>query len=85
MLTFESSAVQGVSGIIDKLKVRHVGESIYSRANIYVEGLPFEKVKHQVSTLDAQPSNETGGILVTVTGALLVWLNLSERRPRQEC
>lgn len=34
--------------------------------------LPFEKVAHKVSTLDAQPSNERGGILVMVTGALLV-------------
>ncbi|PMD55722.1 nuclear transport factor 2 domain-containing protein [Hyaloscypha bicolor E] len=33
--------------------------------------LPFEKVKHAVSTLDAQPS-ENGGILILVTGALLV-------------
>src|SRR5438034_1893887 len=35
--------------------------------------LPFQKVVHQVSTLDAQPSNQ-GGILVMVTGALLVSL-----------
>ncbi|KAF7590568.1 Nuclear transport factor 2 [Aspergillus hancockii] len=34
--------------------------------------LPFQKVVHQVGTLDAQPSNEQGGILVMVTGALLV-------------
>jgi len=34
--------------------------------------LPFDKIKHQVTTLDAQPSNEAGGILVMVTGALLV-------------
>ncbi|WEW55109.1 Nuclear transport factor 2 [Emydomyces testavorans] len=33
--------------------------------------LPFQKVVHQVSTLDAQPTNN-GGILVMVTGALLV-------------
>ncbi|KAM3421165.1 NTF2-related export protein [Cercospora zeina] len=34
--------------------------------------LPFNQVEHQVATLDAQPSNENGGILVIVTGALLV-------------
>ncbi|KAL9116292.1 MAG: hypothetical protein Q9187_007184 [Circinaria calcarea] len=34
--------------------------------------LPFQKITHEVTTLDAQPSNETGGILVMVTGALLV-------------
>ncbi|KAL2796880.1 hypothetical protein BJX66DRAFT_323743 [Aspergillus keveii] len=55
MLTFETSSVQGVSMIMEKLA-----------------GLPFQKVQHQVSTLDAQPSNEQGGILVLVTGALLV-------------
>jgi len=34
--------------------------------------LPFQKVQHRVDTADAQPSNETGGILVLVTGALMV-------------
>ncbi|KAH0541416.1 Nuclear transport factor 2 [Glutinoglossum americanum] len=34
--------------------------------------LPFEAVVHQVATKDVQPSNENGGILVLVTGALLV-------------
>ncbi|KAK3076164.1 Nuclear transport factor 2, partial [Coniosporium uncinatum] len=34
--------------------------------------LPFQKIKHQVATLDAQPSSEAGGILVLVTGALLI-------------
>ncbi|KAL4810453.1 hypothetical protein BDV18DRAFT_156814 [Aspergillus unguis] len=33
--------------------------------------LPFQKVQHQVATLDAQPSSDNG-ILVLVTGALLV-------------
>jgi hypothetical protein len=34
--------------------------------------LAFSKVKHQVATQDAQPSGEHGGILVLITGALLV-------------
>jgi hypothetical protein len=34
--------------------------------------LPFQKVEHQVSTLDAQPASDAGAILVMVTGALLV-------------
>ncbi|GJD00931.1 nuclear transport factor 2 [Colletotrichum higginsianum] len=33
--------------------------------------LPFQKVKHQVTTLDAQPTLE-GGIIILVTGQLLV-------------
>ncbi|ROT43343.1 nuclear transport factor 2 [Sodiomyces alkalinus F11] len=36
-----------------------------------LSSLPFEKVKHQVSTLDSQPTVE-GGILILITGALLV-------------
>lgn len=34
--------------------------------------LPFQKVRHQVSTLDAQPSHNDGGIVILVTGQLLV-------------
>ncbi|KAE8341025.1 hypothetical protein BDV24DRAFT_57223 [Aspergillus arachidicola] len=55
MLTFETSSIQGVAAINEKLT-----------------SLPFQKVVHKVGTLDAQPSNEAGGILVMVTGALLV-------------
>ncbi|KAF7715668.1 Nuclear transport factor 2 [Penicillium ucsense] len=35
-----------------------------------LNGLPFQKVRHQLATLDAQPSGEN--IIVLVTGALLV-------------
>jgi len=34
--------------------------------------LPFQKVQHRVDTVDSQPSNEQGAILVLVTGALMV-------------
>jgi len=37
-----------------------------------LSNLPFQKVQHQVTTLDAQPTTGDGGILVMVTGALLV-------------
>lgn len=36
------------------------------------QSLPFEKVKHQVSTLDAQPGMTDGAIHILVTGQLLV-------------
>ncbi|KAL2759495.1 hypothetical protein ACRALDRAFT_1039341 [Sodiomyces alcalophilus JCM 7366] len=36
-----------------------------------LSSLPFEKVKHQVSTLDSQPTVE-GGIMILITGQLLV-------------
>ena len=42
------------------------------------QDLPFKQVQHQVSTLDAQPSDRNGGILVIVTGVLLVE---EEKRP----
>ncbi|KAK1064533.1 Nuclear transport factor 2 [Friedmanniomyces endolithicus] len=45
---------------------------------VNVQDLPFKQVQHQVATLDAQPSDERGGILVVVSGALLVE---EERRP----
>ena len=34
--------------------------------------LPFQKVKHELSTLDAQPSPGNAGVLVLITGKLLV-------------
>ncbi|KAF4550936.1 Nuclear transport factor 2 [Elsinoe fawcettii] len=37
-----------------------------------LSSLPFSKVQHEVTSLDAQPSNESGGILVLVSGRLLV-------------
>jgi len=43
-----------------------------AKAIFFLKSLPFEKVKHAVSTLDAQPSGDHGGILILVTGALLV-------------
>jgi hypothetical protein len=39
------------------------------------QNLPFEKVQHRVDTTDAQPSGENGGIVVMVTGALMVSCN----------
>ncbi|KAA6406371.1 MAG: nuclear transport factor 2 [Lasallia pustulata] len=61
-LTFESQEINGRDGILEKLI-----------------SLPFTRVAHQVATLDAQRStlnaqlpNEDTGILVMVTGALLV-------------
>jgi hypothetical protein len=37
-----------------------------------LQNLPFQKVQHRVDTKDAQPLNQQGGILVLVTGALMV-------------
>ena len=75
MLTFENAASQGAASIIMKLQVRVQGANIPIRqhsTNTVPQALPFSQIKHQVTTLDAQPSSEDGGILVLVTGALLV-------------
>ncbi|MCJ1426406.1 Nuclear transport factor 2 [Sticta canariensis] len=65
-----------------KLKTLYRGQSMLTFETTALRGadaiaeklatLPFEKVVHKVATLDAQPSNDSGGILVMVTGALLV-------------
>ncbi|SZE99710.1 unnamed protein product [Blumeria hordei] len=34
--------------------------------------LPFRQVKHEVATIDAQPSGENGQIIILITGKLLV-------------
>lgn len=50
-------------------------ETLSNHATVVTQSLPFAKIKHQIATFDAQPSNEQGGILVMVTGALLVCLH----------
>lgn len=42
---------------------------------ICAQSLPFSKIQHEVASLDAQPSNTEGGILVLVSGRLLVRTN----------
>ncbi len=42
--------------------------------------LPFAKVSHRISTLDAQPASPNGDVLVMVTGELLVD---EEQRPQR--
>ncbi|KAI5850038.1 nuclear transport factor 2 [Tricharina praecox] len=44
--------------------------------------LPFQKVKHQVATLDAQPAGPDGSLLVMVTGKLLLD---EEQNPQNYC
>ncbi|KAI9568979.1 nuclear transport factor 2 [Boletus coccyginus] len=44
------------------------GSSIVAK----LTSLPFTKVRHNVSTIDAQPSKFNGAIIVSVTGLLLV-------------
>jgi len=47
---------------------------VQGAANIIekLTSLPFAKVEHKLTTLDAQPSSQAGGIMVLTTGKLLV-------------
>lgn len=71
MLTFEGSPIQGSVEILKKLTVSgYIGQLAELTA---VQSLPFEKVEHKVTTLDAQPSSQTvASLIVNVTGLLVV-------------
>jgi len=42
-----------------------------SQPSIVLQSLPFSKVQHNITTLDAQPTGQ-GNIFVLVTGLLLI-------------
>lgn len=70
MLTFEKEPFQGVQAIVGKLEVCTCAlENVCKLTSC--QSLPFQKVQHRVDTTDCQP-NDQGGILVLVTGALIV-------------
>mmetsp|Transcript_12376 Transcript_12376/g.31436 ORF Transcript_12376/g.31436 Transcript_12376/m.31436 type:complete len:127 (-) Transcript_12376:63-443(-) len=50
------------------------GQKLQGAAQIVnkLSSLPFQQCKHHVSTMDSQPAGQTGGIIVSVTGQLLV-------------
>jgi len=82
MLTFEAQPFQGAATIVEKLTVcgnlidtEKVDCSRKADISLPLQNLPFEKVQHRVDTTDAQPSGENGGIVVMVTGALMVSCN----------
>ncbi|KAB8229938.1 Nuclear transport factor 2 [Aspergillus alliaceus] len=72
--TFDSNRASLAGLYRDQSMLTFETNSVQGVANITekLTSLPFQKVAHQVGTLDAQPSNQDGGILVMVTGALLV-------------
>ena len=76
MLTFESDSIAGATAIVEKLGVRPIIKpctQITTNFALLLQSLPFQQVKHVVSTLDAQPAGLDGSaILILVTGQLLV-------------
>lgn len=72
MLTWEGSPLKGVNAIVEKLTVGLNSSGTRPRLTA-TKSLPFSKVVHQVSTVDAQPSSMTvPSMLVSVMGLLVV-------------
>lgn len=75
MMTWEGVQLQGAEGIVEKLQVRGVVASGQLPVLTYfiTQSLPFSKVVHQVTTVDAQPSSTSvASLLVSVIGLLKV-------------
>lgn len=72
--TFDSNRPQLASLYKDHSNLSFEGQ-MFSGPKIIekLTNLPFQKVQHQIVTIDAQPSNpQPGPLLVAVTGRLLV-------------
>ena len=80
MLTFETNQVQGRDAIIQKLVVSMIVPfpKPPSDTKHSWQDLPFSSTQHKIATSDAQPSSDAGGILVMVTGQLVVRLDPPE-------
>lgn len=78
MLTFEQDQIQGADAIVGKLAVgllRNSTDRARAHPTLFavLQGLPFQKIQHRVSTMDAQPASTTeAAMVVLVTGQLLV-------------
>lgn len=74
MLTWEGSPIQGATAITEKIQVCCSPTLERAQLNLRLfQSLPFQKVQHKVTTLDAQPSSPSvASLLVSVTGLLVV-------------
>jgi hypothetical protein len=76
MLSWEGSPIQGAPAITEKLTVRDWSFTHEFKLELIsnnIQSLPFAKVQHKVSTMDAQPSSTSiASLLVSVTGLLVV-------------
>ena len=75
MLTFEGAPIQGIAAIIEKLTVNisFALPPIFNLSSLATQSLPFQKVQHKVTTLDAQPSSPSvASLILNVTGLLVV-------------
>lgn len=76
MLTWEGTPILGAAAISEKLVVSRLPFLLFCRRydlTAVPQSLPFEKVQHKVTTLDAQPSQpNVASMIVSVTGLLMV-------------
>ncbi|KAI8077315.1 uncharacterized protein B0P05DRAFT_544568 [Gilbertella persicaria] len=73
--TFDANRAQLVSLYRNESMLTFEGQQFAGASNIAekLTSLPFSKVVHKVSTVDAQPGNpSSGSIIVSVTGGLLI-------------
>ncbi len=79
MLSWEGSPLLGAANITEKLTVSFFCLALLPGNSLkFPQSLPFEKVQHKVTTLDAQPSSPSvASLIVSVTGLLVVRIDLS--------
>ncbi|KAG6541954.1 hypothetical protein Mapa_016679 [Marchantia paleacea] len=70
--TFDTSRVNLLGYYQDASMLTFEGEKIQGAQNITAKlnSLPFQQCKHNISTVDCQPSGPAGGMLVFVSGNL---------------
>ncbi|KAL2621160.1 hypothetical protein R1flu_001365 [Riccia fluitans] len=70
--TFDNHRVNLVGLYQDGSMLTFEGEKIMGAQNISAKlnGLPFQQCKHNISTVDCQPSASVGGVIVFVSGSL---------------
>ncbi|KAG9251315.1 uncharacterized protein F5Z01DRAFT_663910 [Emericellopsis atlantica] len=72
--TFDSDRTQLGNLYREQSMLTFESSSVLGAGNIVEKlvSLPFQKVKHEIATLDAQPGMGDGSVIILVTGALKV-------------
>ncbi|KAI5651090.1 hypothetical protein M9H77_37095 [Catharanthus roseus] len=70
--TFDNNRAQLANLYQDASMLTFEGQKVQGAQNIVAKltGLSFQQCKHQISTVDCQPSGPAGGMLVFVSGTL---------------
>ncbi|KAL6508177.1 Nuclear transport factor 2A [Orobanche minor] len=72
--TFDANRANLANLYQDGSMLSFEGEKFMGSQNIVVKlsGLPFQQCKHNITTVDCQPSGPAGGVLVFVSGNLQI-------------